>query len=172
MKDIRPYLPLYYGCKCRCYSHSDKDGWEAAICPELLAEVEDEDSEVKGVKLILRPLSSMTEENFRGIASRFFNTEKLVFDYACDRELDPEFEGEVIEHINEACDDDPENVIMCESRSKSITHGWISYEEVYHGFSTVEQAEIFKILLSLGFDLFGLIEEGLAIDATTLKQKV
>lgn len=123
-------------------------------------------------KLLLRPLSSMTEEEFQEFAKSFFKDDKLTFAthekvwYACSRELDPEFEGEPIEYINEACDADPENVIMCDTRSKLVTYGWIEYDERYHGFAAYEQAELFLFLLSKGFDLFGLIGSGLAIDST------
>jgi hypothetical protein len=181
-KEIReiPYH-LYLGSECmavigdelapvgklRGITDSETEpGKVVAICGDTFSEFY-----IEEVKPILRKLSSMTEEEFHGLAQSFFNDEKLTFGkdstywYACTREIDPEYEGEVIEHINEACDDDPENVIMCCIRSKAITYGWIEYDEKYHGFSTTEQAEVFQYLLSKGFDLFNLIPEGLALDS-------
>jgi hypothetical protein len=184
MREIKEVLPFYLGCDL--VHEFDKESvsigkmigiTESEINPgETVVITSHSYSEwfVAQVKPVLRKLSDMTEEDFQDVAKYFFGTDKLVFAnydkhwYACDRELDPEFDGDIIEHINEACDDDPENTIMCDLRTWNITHGWITWDEVYHGFSVTEQAKIFQALLSKSFDLFGLIDSGLAINKTTL----
>jgi len=181
MKDIKEYLHLYLGCDLYIFpietigngwlhkAIQDNPGlnWKIPLNYENLRRRD-------GYLPILRPLSDMTEEDFRLLAIDFFGKENLVFAslskywYACSRELDPDHEGTTMEYINDAGDDDPENILMCDSRSKLITYGWIIYEENYHGMSMSEQAAITKYLISKHFDLFGLIESGLAIDKTKL----
>lgn len=108
-REIRDYLHLYLGQDCRCYSTWDTDGWKETVTPDLLIEVSDEDSRIGGLRLILRPLSDMTEEE-----------DQIEF---------------------------PKH-----NRGEFIDMHW--YPEGY------------VWLLSKGFDLFGLIEEGLAVDKT------
>ena len=170
MREIKEVpLHLYIGCDMLYSTHHEPQNDTYKLSVKNIHEAIE-----FGDRPVLRKLSDMTEEDFQDVAKYFFGTDKLVFAnydkhwYACDRELDPEFDGDIIEHINEACDDDPENTIMCDLRTWNITHGWITWDEVYHGFSVTEQAKIFQALLSKSFDLFGLIDSGLAINKTTL----
>lgn len=117
-------------------------------------------------KLLLRPLSDMTEEDFKEFAKPESFAAHDGYWYACNRAIDPDFEGTVIEHINDACDDDPENVLMLHIATKHLSCGWIQYEEMYHSLGVKGEAAWFRFLLSKGFDLFDLIPAGLAIDKT------
>jgi hypothetical protein len=181
-KNIKDIIHLYFGCECETYS--GKRGTFAGfdICEKDRSmiihtvryfdvddyDVLNDDEMCEQIKLILRPLSDLTEEEFKEYSKPKTFATYGGYWYACDRELDPDFEGDVIEHINEACDDDPENVIMCHAKSKSISYGWIEYEDKYHGFGMKENATWIAFLLAKGFDLFGLIPAGLAIDKTKL----
>lgn len=173
-------LALYLGCKVHLTTGSGWSNWSLLNSVDLrdnTVVIGDElvslDDPYATIKLLLRPLLSMTEEDFRLFAEDFFNSKNLVFAsqdkywYACERELDPDYEGTPMEYINDAGDDDAENVLMCSTISKLITYGWLIYEESYNGFSMREQAEVIRYFTSKGFDLFGLIESGHALDSTS-----
>lgn len=173
MKDIKDYLHLYLGCEV--LAKFPKGNFVCRLVGYFNHEYEScklwyngglSNWPIEGFKLLLRPLSDMTEEEFKEYAHPKSFASYDGYWYACDREIDPDFDGELIEFINDACDDDPENVIMCHVKSKYISYGWIEYEERYHGFGVKEEAEWVRFLLSKGFDLFGLIEAGLALDKT------
>lgn len=178
-RDIKDYLHLYIGCQVK---RTDIDDYGWTLVGVSASEVEPgrtvaiiggpvfQEWYAEETRPILRPLSDMIEDDFKEFAKPKSFAVYQSYWYACERETDPEFEGDIVEHIQDACDDDPENVIMFNTRDKSISYGWISYDEVYHSFSTKEHADWFKFLLSKGFDLFNLIPDGLAIDATTINK--
>lgn len=107
---LRDYLPLYLGCEILWNGY-----YKERLTIDLLKLIFS-NPELSKPQLILRPLSSMTEEE------QFESTEAL-------------------------------------------------YESLKWTRDTVlVYASKIKYLLALHFDLFGLIEAGLAIDATTLNQ--
>lgn len=118
-KKIEDYLHLYLGCECQTpegvmklnavYHDSNPVFYDSV-----------NDFAFSEIKLILRPLSSMTEveQNEIGLYGGGGNK-------------------------------------FCDWKGTPV-----------NGFSP----DTFRLLLSKSFDLFGLIESGLAIDATTLKQ--
>lgn len=83
-------------------------------------------------------------------------------------ESDGDYEGVEfgMDFINQAMDADPENVLMWNANNKGLTFGWLIYDETYSVLSLREESIYIKFLLSKGFDLFGLIEKGEAIDST------
>lgn len=180
-------LALYLGCQITAFTDGanivatftgielDARDDHSFITAYPIGSVEPRHFRAFQIKPHLRPLSSMTEEDFKSFAEDFFNSKNLVFAsqdkywYACRRELDPDYEGTPMEYINDAGDDDPENVLMCSTISKLVTYGWIIYEELYHGFSMEQQSEVIRHFLSKHFDLFGLIESGQALDISKLK---
>lgn len=147
-KDIKDYLHLYLGCECRCYSLSDSNGWIDRVTPELLIQIDDEDSGINGLCLILRPLSDMTEEEAIEIC-------KTVVD---------EFRHDVID-IFEITKD---RIWYIDGQ----VWGWDGGSEIIDKYFYFHEMppEVMRILLSKGFDLFNLINEGLAIDATKMQK--
>lgn len=123
MKNIKDYLHLYLGCS---YQWKDDDGeWRR---PELLTAYQLNSIRQSGreVKLILRKLSDMTEEEMDEVWYGHETKTVLVLDYK-----------------NSGI---TRKVALCSERT--------------------------RYLLSKGFDIFDLIPAGLAIDSTTLKEKV
>lgn len=122
MKEIKDYLHLYLGCQVLIVSNG--------ITNKLVVSSKNHNQEISlavacglNVKPILRPLSSMTGEEF--------NEFKVL------------------------CDNDFSKMVVIESVSKDG-----DFTRLCH------QATSQAYMLSKHFDLFGLIELGLAIDAT------
>lgn len=107
------------------------------------------------VKPILRKLESMSEEEMRELLLHGFGDSKDIVLQEVD-----EFKF----HVNEAKRDNKHGV--------GIGYAMIKRGKQYHSGSlsfTKLKPEQFHYLLSRGFDLFNLIDEGLAIDKETLK---
>lgn len=137
MKDIKDYLHLYLGCEFV----SKWPGWQAENDPFILCPADLERGKFEYIKPILRPLSSMTEEE----------TEQYL------RLKHNAYSGEYEIKISDA------------------GFWWlfkgISTDQKFKFFGEIldeSNAEQFQYLLSKSFDLFGLIEDGLAIDKTKL----
>lgn len=145
IKDIKDYLHLYLGCECRCYSLSDRNGWIDRVTPELLIQIDDEDSGINGLCLLLRPLSDMTEEEGYEIYFQYFGS-KTADDWSGDT-------GSAYFQ--------PKKVRPGKYHGLRIVDG-TDYSS--GDFGTV--IKILPFLLSKGFDLFGLIDAGIAIDKT------
>lgn len=114
MKNIKDYLHLYVGCEAQYYGYHQQ--WRGINNAFTLMGVNDEEFTVK---LILRPLSDMTEEEKESCEMVYMRMQEMADEegHVCDAEM------------------------------------W---------------AETTRWLVSKGFDVFQLIEEGLAIDKTTL----
>lgn len=163
-KKIEDYLHLYLGCKV-------KQGNELILrdlTPDLLHVIKDFGYYNK-IKLILRPLSAMT------------NGEAKYFAWLC---MDSEYHLKKDERIS--IDDVDVEVhflvvndvelyigVTCICFEGGITFrkdGSITLCDDTNKEHRIDKlAEKIRWLLSKWFDLFGLIEAGLAIDATTLK---
>ncbi len=153
MKKIENYLHLYLGCevlvtdidgqtfKDRVESViNDNEGKKFSIYEFGDCPFNDHEEYYQKVQPILRPLSDMTEEEARGYADCY---------------------------MNYITDDVPVKVVVRETGSVKISignedHGASLFPAGPHG----DKPEAFRFLLSKGFDLFGLIEAGLAIDKT------
>lgn len=165
-KEIKDYLHLYLGCEC--VTDDGRTGWFAGfdICEKDYSIVmitvrfpgEEEDwsvlndnDECDRIKLVLRPLSDMTEEEAAHIG-------QLVYGK-------PDSVKWRIEHKNGYLK------IYRKHYQKAITIDYASADlDFYDGDeldTSLRQIEIFQYLLSKSFDLFGLIDAGLAIDKTT-----
>lgn len=124
MKQLKDYLHLYLGCELAKKDLPDSFKEGARKANVLDGETRDYflKSGNSGWLPILRPLSSMTEEELQECGN-------MIYDFSDDPELN--------------------------------NHKWQDFE--------ISAPEQFHYLLSKHFDLFNLIPEGLAIDATTLK---
>lgn len=132
-KDIKDYLHLYLGCECRFSPYSEQS-WIAKMTTEDLHRF---GGRLDWMKPILRPLSDMTEEEWKS---------KMM-----------EFSVDVVSAYNSPftmfCDK-PKHILILENRLQTNT---LRFNDG-------------MILLKMGFDLFGLIEAGLAIDLTKLNK--
>jgi hypothetical protein len=178
MKDIKDYLHLYLGCEVACYS----DHLRPQITFERYATLDGivNDSsrnehpvkvsfhkegfkyrshycyKFSEVKLLLRPLSYMTEEEAAFIG-------ELVYGKPDSVKWRVEHKGN---YLN----------IYRKHYFKSITIDYASGDIDFYDDgeldTSLQQTEIFRYLLSMDFDLFGLIPAGLAIDKTKHKATV
>jgi hypothetical protein len=130
-KEIKDYLHLYLGCEVETYWD-----WDNKLSPHLLMKISEDG--FKKVKPILRPLSSMTEEEAIELA-------KLS-------EHEPDFNDVKIER----------------TKFNDIVVTWQGANESRESFNATGDlfycAEQFQWLLSKHFDLFELIHYGLAIE--------
>jgi len=163
MKDLKDYLHFYIGCRVQLTINPN-----SAISSVLVADIVSINTgkyitlRYKGsknylvskypypfsqIKLILRRLSSMTEVEAIEI---------------CKIETNPN-RYEAIEIFEIKTDS-----IWYMDGSKWYGDGVEDYNDLYIYFNQLTP-EQFKKLIEMGFDLFGLIDSGLAIDAGTLK---
>lgn len=154
-KEIKDYMHLYINsCECEVIyvngqvkNHIAKVGETVGFDEVTYYVVSSED--IINVKLILRPLSSMTEEEFKIIVdwpmqatrevTKFYSTDKFI---------------------------------CCEYRwpHSSMIDGY-GYSSTAIYFTKEEWTPVqFVYLLSKGFDLFNLIHEGLAIEKTEVEK--
>lgn len=149
-KNIKDYLHLYLGCEC------EHNSWEIGRdeVPTYFSQGRkisnlDEgmlsESELFEIKPILRPLSDMTEEE--------------AVEVAKESEWTPHFRDVKVER----------------NRFGDIIVSWDGMAESREEFNATGEmfycSEQFIYLLSKHFDLFNLIESGLALDATKAKVK-
>jgi len=156
-KKLKDYLHLFLGCECmwKVFGDDDIEFKKSSIDLKILDRVYDRQPFV--IKPILRPLSSMTEDECGDIYTierdRFLGHKTIDFDV---RKSD---NGFVVTRID-----------LLDDRLMIGFYGQI-YKIIEDGTSPhIEpirnQHEITRYLLSKHFDLFGLIESGLAIDKT------
>lgn len=129
-KNIKDYLHLYIGCNIAIAEERfNSPGLRLIGISDLGCQVRDESIKLsfyvnlEDCKLVLRPLSDMTEEEAR--------------------ELCPNGEYPFLKYLSEK-----------DEWYTNRIHFYTAYSECY------------RFLLSRGFDLFGLIDAGLAIDVT------
>lgn len=153
MKDIKDYLHLYIGCTLKSKTGTVRlmsviaeinpnTNWGIAV----LNGNQSYTTEVGEYLPVLRPLSDMKQEDIKDWDDNISITHTV---YAVEVDSKNDF-GEFTEIY-------PDGSIL----SKSKDDGDIR---------PINGGELFRILLSKGFDLFNLISEGLAIDSTTLNQ--
>lgn len=141
-KDIKDYLHLYLGCEAEV--SNIPDGLAITDHPQIVTI----DGTVvdcllmmySSIKPILRSLSSMTEEEAKEIAKMYFST--IPFK---DKYFSLQKNGWYI---------------RIKYHQATLVYGGTGYSDF--------TPEIFRHLLSKGFDLFNLILEGLAIDKDKL----
>lgn len=153
-KKLSDYLHLYLGQPCKWKVLGD-DEWavnDSAVDLVVLGRVYDRQPFV--IAPILRPLSDMTEEEMKELLCLDFAPSDDVF-----RNMVTEFKFDVNEP---------------QRRTKRGTGvGFSVFKDGSHYMSgTLSFVDLnphqFVYLLKLGFDLFGLIEAGLAIDKSKL----
>lgn len=133
-KDINDYLPLYMGSPYRYSYVEDPELFTAPVKLTPFRLVKLDDMSIAKVQLILRPLSSMTEDEAKEFSG-------------CPND----WRIRIIEGRYIDCwpDGDAKSMVT------------IELDEI--------NAEQFRFLLSKGFDLFGLIDSAIAVNAETLK---
>jgi hypothetical protein len=153
-KQLKDYLHLYLGCegeftKKKTYGSAKRS--IETLDTSLLDRVASLPS-LLSFKPILSPLSSMTEEEALVIG-------KLITDEMVDKvsRLDVSIEGRRIEIFY---DNDSEKIDLKANQVSWIERG----KDTWHHLPVHNYAEFFTYLLSKHFDLFGLIEAGLAIE--------
>lgn len=171
--DIKDYLHLYIGQKVLCSGFEfigeplvDVIATIDSVHQECVTFVTDNgisvgdyyfDDPEFNIKLLLRKLSDMTEEDSIELFKRLsnFDLSECVFDIMDDEEeftINAEHNGRVVD-----------------SMSMSVNSDIVSMMNNGGSFDPVNpQSEAFRFFLSKGFDLFGLIDAELAIDSKTL----
>ncbi len=174
MKELKDYLHLYLGCEC-LLEHKVRvtlNGFENNH-PVVLNKKDWQSARVNQmdlIKPILRPLSDMTDNEIDELASVLLGKEThcfhkwrsedgdcIIADWKKEKPFDKEF--------------DTLTMGMLISGDFSIKHKW-DYSNKKGTATTNEPLWnshlITKYLLSKHFDLFGLIDAGLAIDKSKL----
>lgn len=152
-KDIKDYLHFYVGsCDCQIiYVNETVKNFFAKVGEVVKFDsvtfyvLSDED--VCNAKLILRPLSDMTEEEVK-VACGWVQAQREILSFRKTLKF-----AEV-------------NYRWPDTR---MENGWAYSSIALYWHKEEWTPEITLYLLSRGFDLFELIPEGLAIDKTTLK---
>lgn len=145
MKDIKEYLHLYLGCQCEhtCWDDAGDDmpgSKKTRRTGELDLSIL-EDIDWFRPKLLLRPLSDMTEEEFEQF--------RTITGYP---NHNATFEGADGVHIK------------YRYGKKSTVNGFKTSINI-----NSIRPDMLKYLLSRGFDLFNLVSDGLAINKTESK---
>jgi hypothetical protein len=174
-KNLPDFLPYYLGQK---FILTDEDGNKRI---QLLTtyNLNYYRGYYDSIQLILRPLSDMTEEEAEHFAWMCMDSRHHLGEDSRIRkdELDVDLvkndnatmlDGDIEIYISVSARCLMRNIII--KKDGSIYMG----EEEDEGFREPIEDIAFKIhyLLSRGFDLFGLIERGDAVDANTLKQTI
>lgn len=141
MKDIKDYLHLY-DCDCICTAKDGNEGW-------IYNSKDFNLQKDATVKLVLRPLSDILNTEAHEVYKRYFGKE-MAEDWSGDT-------GSV--YFN------PKQVRINSSHAIRIFNG-----EDWEQGDFMKVLSLAPYLLKQRFDLFNLIPEGLAIDATTLKK--
>ncbi len=163
-KKIEDYLHLYLGCECLVTIYDKErvvdfvginESYYFLVCEGDKAATE-WFKEKYPVKPILRPLSDMTE-----------GERKELWDIVFQKRFISEFKGNTV-FINKDNNGIPRWVLSSGVERLGIQFdGRIWADSDLHVWDH-NQHEITRWLLNKGFDLFSLIESGLAIDKTTL----
>jgi hypothetical protein len=166
---LKDYLPFYLGNKVKVY-----DGRELVVCgyninsnyiQNILGE---ETIKISDCQLMLRQLSSMTEEEALHVAWLTMDSQKLGDDARISKD---EINGNVVYNDGGLMVDEDAAVVIdlacrCFEGQVCIRNdGDIElWNDAGEKLPIDNQAEKVRYLLSKGFDLFQLIEKGLAID--------
>jgi hypothetical protein len=143
MKQLKNYLPLYFGCDVQRKERSKS----RKLTPSLLSGLlEDETGNCYGYRPVLRPLADMTKTEAIDVAG-LSEWEGHFNDVKAERNM---FDDIVVSWQG-----------ACESREVFNATGEVFY-----------CSEQFIWLLANRFDLFGLIEDGLAIDKTKQQKQI
>jgi hypothetical protein len=135
---IQDYLHFYLGVDY--WTDNSEGNLNATTLPNVLDMIK----RGKNVQLHLRPLSSMTEEELKQVRSIMLEYAELSFDKQAQ---DLPMRGG--DFFYETYDDEGNHISSVSSHRDNLPAKAVPY------------------LLSRGFDLFGLIPAGLALDATT-----
>lgn len=160
-------LHLYLGCECTWESCDGNSGGTKELDGYTLNQFAD--NYIRNVKPLLRPLSSMTQEEMFELINSTAPDDMEDIPEIDEYDLEMFYndggnmvDGDVAVGCNFSC--------RCYEGQIAITHdGTIHY---YNDNGDRERAhnlpKAYKYLLSKHFDLFGLIDAGLAIDKTKL----
>ena len=119
-------------------------------------------------------MSTLNEDDFKHIAKKLLNAEELIFStadnmwLACSKEEPEKEELEMsdIERIYYAEECNYDNVISMDIKGeRSFAYGCSEDFRFFIGIG--KNSIVFQELLKMNFDVFGLIQEGLAIDSTS-----
>lgn len=151
MKKLSDYLHLYVGCE---FIHrTDQYGWSAPMkfsIEQLSIYSRSFDDDKERYKFLLRPLSDMTEAEMH---------ELFWFEHASIKQL----VGEFTLHLDRSRPRHGIRFVVDRDDKEHFMSGTLSMSRF--------NSEQVKYLLSKSFDLFGLIESGLAIDSSTLTKE-
>lgn len=186
-RNIKDFIHLYLGCEVMGIhptDDSERKGYLTGIHGEYEAEIqffnedgfnvseEPEYNRFNKVKPILRPLSDMTEEDFRSLFKypSVFHIGKshwhgaILDDLDIDRvkDMNDEQKLDLLAEYEEA---GLENVLTYTTYTHGFSHGGLD-EEMFYGIYVEEYSSIINDLRKMGFDCDGLIKSGLAIDKT------
>lgn len=167
-KKIEDYLHFHLGCEVKFpKSQSPETNGILMLTPQLLSECH-ESNEWLYLKPLLRPLSSVTEEEMFEVLN------SMVPDYFEDVPTIDEYDFEMF--YNDGGNMVDADVAIGANYTCRCFEGQIvirqdgsihMFDEAGKAENIYKQPEAFKYLLSHHFDLFGLIESGLANIKTT-----
>lgn len=163
-KNIKDYLPFHLGCKV--ITTGGKCGVLVSVSTTGGVTIVYENEDPRGVALdcraikhlVLRPLSDMTDEEGKSLATAIYRT---IFNYG-NLKLDGRYEDGSDNVGFVLIDQDGERVGFSVETERGIEFSYKSDKLM------VRQFDVSHALLSQHFDLFDLIEAGLAIDKTTV----
>lgn len=177
MKNIKDYLHLYLGCQCLV---SESEYYESGQGKLVRVDIEDDEAatisgntlhdrtrycveaDFKDIKPILRPLSDMTKPEALEFINDVFNF-KGQFGHRIDNyKIEKGFLSFTYFNGNGPKGGNDQTVLLIKNWSKEGMGEWI--------FNCSYSMNDVVWLLKNHFDLFGLIESGLAIDATTINK--
>lgn len=147
MKNIKDYLHLYLGCDCIVTLFNNPEPKDLILTPTVVKSYYS--NVITGIKPILRRLSDITDAEFNFLVKERFQYSRFIKTMV---------ENESI----------IEPAAIYFKGLKDIGGREIE-TQCTQPMSSLNPAQ-FLYLLSIGIDLFGLIEAGLAIDATMLNQ--
>ncbi len=143
-KNIQDYLHLYYDCDCLCEKPDGNTGWRCNLTDE---QIQENYSGRLNIKLILRPLTDILNTEAHSVYKLYFEKE-MALDFSGDT-------GSA--YFN------PKQVRIKSEHAIRIFNG-----EDYETGDFMKVLSMVPYLLKQGFDLFGLIESGLAIDKSKI----
>lgn len=173
IEDIRPYLKYYIGQQHRYrYVEQEPGHWMmwSELTPLRLTRLDD--LSIDGIQLALRTLSSMTEEEMQGLIAALSPNDIE------DRPTIEDYDIELFHNDGGLMVDDDVAIgaeYTCRCYVGQIAIGKNGSIHLFGEDGKIEHQvnypQAFHYLLSKGFDLFGLIESGLAISSITVKDK-
>lgn len=166
--NIKDYIHYYLGQPCY-----DAQGRRAVLIGLNLHAIEcpykvcygNTEQPSSGIKPLLRRISSMSDSDLLHLASIYSGADRIArengvasnwFYFHCG--FKKSNGGEVVERL-----------VISENGEAWYEHYFDGKRKGANGRNVIRQAEAFHYLLSLGIDLFGLLDAGLAVDAETIK---